>query len=550
MFKFLSLLFIPFLSVLLLVHPVNSRNILLVTTDDMSATIFDKYPSHPFFDSANVYNAISSQPVCGPARAAILTGRRPDSTKIYNFETYLHDETIFSYFKNKGYDTFVTGKVFHTLPADQNKQFEYSIGELTSPRVCLSQANSGCPNNDFYCSVKTSEDQCSINNVTDFFKSRVNKQTNWIAGVGFHRPHLLLTIATKQHSTLCERYVNDLDFSVPDAYQTNTQKVDFMYSLSNIQHTSLMYTKVPINGVFRKMGSGKIVYPSQFFVNKNGKTIRQIRQAYCDSSTETINNFLKIVDEMHAILPSSVDDTDIIFVGDHGFQIGERGILGKNTLYPEATNIPLFFKIAGETTKRPVKTNYVSQMDIFPSLIQLHSESSQRFLRTTTNFPTSSPTAVPQLDGVSLFGNKVSVPISQYPRCQSIGTIQIDDCTNGENSCVSGLGRAKITYMGYLTILNVNGVTYRFSEWFKFNEERTCGWPSWTGMPPNLVNNLGSWPVWNVLPNSSTDFSTSYFQELYTIDQNGLINSSNLVTDPKYSVIIKQMDQIIKNNHN
>ena len=61
------------------------------------------------------------------------------------------------------------------------------------------------------------------------------------------------------------------------------------------------------------------------------------------------------------------------------FKIGERGMIGKNTLYPEATNIPLFFKVANETAKRKQKTNYVSQVDIFPSLIDLHSKN---FLKT------------------------------------------------------------------------------------------------------------------------------------------------------------------------
>ena len=81
-----------------------------------------------------------------------------------------------------------------------------------------------------------------------------------------------------------------------------------------------MDTKVPVNGVFQKMSTDKVVYPSQFFVGKNQKTVRQMRQAYCDSSTETMNNFLKIVDALYSILPNSVYDTDIVFVGDHGFQ--------------------------------------------------------------------------------------------------------------------------------------------------------------------------------------------------------------------------------------
>jgi hypothetical protein len=496
----------------------------------MTSTIFDTFPTHEFFESANKFNAISSIPVCGPARGALLTGLRPDTTKIYNFETYLHQDNIFSYFKDLGYDTFVTGKVFHTLPYDKNIQFEYGNGFLSGPRVCLNTDNSGCKGNNFYCTVPQSEDLCSIQSVTNFFKSRINNQKNWIAGVGFHRPHLLLTLTSK-NSQLCKRYINDLNYEVPIIYENNTP-IKFQYSLSNLEHLDLGYLKVPINGIFTSIINKNRHYPSDLFVPKYNPTIKQIRQAYCDSSTETINYFLQIVDSLYSILPNSRNDTDIVFVADHGFQIGERKILGKNTLYPEATNIPLFFKIAGEFNKRAIQQNYYSSIDIFPTLVQFHVKSNLR---------------ITKFDGVSLFGSTIPIPISQYPRCQDIQSIQTNDCMTGTNSCTI-LGRPAITYMGYLTIQQINGITYRFSEWFKFNEIRTCGWPSWSGIPQNFIGNLGQWPVWNLQQNSYTDFSKSFHRELYTIDTNTqLVNSANLANSIDIK-IINQLEQIIKNN--
>jgi len=521
---------------LLLTINVSARNILLIITDDMTSTIFDEYPSHSFFESANIFNAISSQPVCGPSRASLLTGRRPDSTQIYNFETYLHQPTIFSYFKNLGYDTFVTGKVFHTLPIDQTKQFEYEINELSNPRVCLDMGNNGCKNNEFSCNVKTSQDACSMFAIQNFFMSKIGVTSSWIAGVGFHRPHLELTIASKGHSNLCKTFVNDINFQTPLNFQTN-QTTNFLYSLNNIQHTDLMYMKVPINHVSTRLNANGRIYPHNFFVSKYANAVQQMRQAYCDSSTETINYFLDIVDLLYKILPEAINNTDIIFIADHGFQIGQRTILGKNTLYPESTNIPLFLKIAGENTKRPIKTNYVSSIDIFPTLIQLHK-------------PTSSlRNVIPNIDGISILDSG-QIPISQYPRCQSLGTIQTNDCTVGFDSCLTSVGRLPISYMGYMTIEEINGGVYRFSEWFPFNEVRKCGWPWWPEIPTQFVNNLGPWPVWNIQPESSTIFSSQpIFKELYTIDQNTqLINSENLINEILYANIIDQLDQVIRNN--
>jgi len=287
------------------------------------------------------------------------------------------------------------------------------------------------------------------------------------------------------------------------------------------------------------MNSNGRNYPYKFFVSKYKKTIRKMRQAYCDSSVETINYFLDIVDSLYNTLPRSVNDTDIIFIADHGFQIGQRSMIGKNTLYPEATNIPLFLKIGGENSKRPVKNDYVSSIDIFPTLLQLHSK------------PGINEKALGiKVDGISLLTSG-QIPISQYPRCQLLGIIQTDDCMVGNDSCGgdSGKGRSRVAYMGYVVIKEINGTFYRFSEWFPFNEVRKCGWPTWVGIPKQFINNLGKWPVWNTQMSSSTDFSAvALFRELYTIGKNGLTNSVNLVGDDKYLSLINQLDLLIKKN--
>jgi len=493
----------------------SARNILIVMTDDMIAPT--ELPNHDFFKSANVLNAITSVPVCGPARAAFLTGLRPDTTKIYNFETYLNRETMFSYFKKLKYDTFVTGKVFHTLRPDLTKQFEYKIGALTSERSCLQSGNSGCKGNRFFCNIKVSEDRCSIDNVINFFKTRTTGK-NWIAGVGFHRPHLLISNSKK--ATVLTHPHNILDFSKPIIYE-NGKPINFDYSLSNLQHSGIGNIKVPINRVFEPIVKYPRKYPSHLFTNKYRKTVLSMRKAYYSSIQETLQNFLEIVDSMYAILPNSKFDTDIIFISDHGFQIGQRGILGKNTLYPESTNIPLFFKIGGESTKRPIsKSIYFSSIDVFPTLIQLHQQ------KTASN-----------LDGVSIIGTTQPIAISQYPRCQQLGVIQTEDCMTSISTC----NRPIIQYMGYLIVHEINGVIYRYSEWYPFKEVRKkCEWPNWPNMPISLVNNLGYGPVWTMELESSTDFSKeSIHRELYIDGTN-----TNLVM--KLPSVVNILSDLIK----
>ena len=59
------------------------------------------------------------QALCGPSRASILTGRRPETTGVVVLEDYFRDTgcdgcvTLPELFKSQGYFTFGSGKVFH-----------------------------------------------------------------------------------------------------------------------------------------------------------------------------------------------------------------------------------------------------------------------------------------------------------------------------------------------------------------------------------------------------------------------------------------------------
>lgn len=63
-------------------------------------------------------DVVSQQAVCAPSRTSMLTSRRPDTTRLYDFNSYwrVHSgnyTTMPQYFKSKGYFTMSVGKVFH-----------------------------------------------------------------------------------------------------------------------------------------------------------------------------------------------------------------------------------------------------------------------------------------------------------------------------------------------------------------------------------------------------------------------------------------------------
>ncbi|KAM4660137.1 iduronate 2-sulfatase isoform 3-T3 [Amazona ochrocephala] len=106
--------------------PGDGMNVLFIVVDDLRPVLGcygDKLVKSPNIDqlashSVVFSNAYAQQAVCAPSRVSFLTGRRPDSTRLYDFYSYwrVHAgnySTMPQYFKENGYVTLSVGKVFH-----------------------------------------------------------------------------------------------------------------------------------------------------------------------------------------------------------------------------------------------------------------------------------------------------------------------------------------------------------------------------------------------------------------------------------------------------
>jgi iduronate 2-sulfatase len=116
-------------------------NILFLVSDDMRPEIgawlgpYFPTPTHPKIHTPNLdrlagrslvlKRAYVQQAVCSPSRTSVLTGRRPDSTHVYDLISYFRKvggnyTTIPQYFKEQGYLTAGMGKIFHPGEASGN----------------------------------------------------------------------------------------------------------------------------------------------------------------------------------------------------------------------------------------------------------------------------------------------------------------------------------------------------------------------------------------------------------------------------------------------
>ncbi len=108
------------------------KNVLFIAVDDLRPEL--GCYGHPMIKSPHIDALARSgvlfertycqQAVCGPTRASLLTGKRPDTTKIYDLKTHIRTTmpdvvTLQQHFKNNGYLSVGIGKLFHVGLEDE-----------------------------------------------------------------------------------------------------------------------------------------------------------------------------------------------------------------------------------------------------------------------------------------------------------------------------------------------------------------------------------------------------------------------------------------------
>jgi iduronate 2-sulfatase len=101
-------------------------NVLFIAVDDLKPALAcagDPHAKTPNIDKlasrGTVFTrAYCQQAVCSPSRSSLLTGRRPDSTKVYDLVTHFRKAlpdvvTLPQHFKKNGYYVHGIGKIYH-----------------------------------------------------------------------------------------------------------------------------------------------------------------------------------------------------------------------------------------------------------------------------------------------------------------------------------------------------------------------------------------------------------------------------------------------------
>ncbi len=325
-----------------------------------------------------VFNkAYVSQAVCSPSRTAIMTGLRPDVTKVWDLETHFRVAqpdciTLPQHFKANGYHCAALSKVYHagfedgrswnephwypkgravdTDPVDWMKQIvtrhDVSVEEYSAPQEGgeLRKNGKGPKKGPAY-EVSAKEDDQLPDGATAVeavkrLAALKSKGKPFFLAVGFLKPHLPF-VAPKKYWDLYEPNT----IPVPTTHKLPAGSPEWAGHTNGELHA---YPGVPKENPI----------PADF-----AKTLRHGYYACISYTDAQIGKLLDALDK-----EGLADNTIIVLWGDHGWQLGDHGLWHKHTNFEIAARAPLLISVPGTKTAGQKCEAPVEFVDVYPTL--------------------------------------------------------------------------------------------------------------------------------------------------------------------------------------
>jgi iduronate 2-sulfatase len=345
-------------------------NVLFIAVDDLRPALGcygDKVVKSPNIDKLAAggmvfHRAYCQQAVCSPSRTSLLTGRRPDTTKVYDlvthFRTHLPDVvTVPQHFKNNGYHSQGIGKLYHAGYDDAKSwSVPHTVGGAPGygpegqalMKKLRAEAKKNAVEPKRLRGLPWEAPDVGDDELTDGATTvkaidalRKVKDKPFFLGVGYLKPHLPF-VAPKKYWDL---YKAD-DFKL--ATNPYSPKGAPAYAPSGWGELRA-YHGMPKKGPVTDAQARSLIHGYHACVS------------YLDAQ---VGRLLEELDRLKL-----ADNTVVILWGDHGWFLGEHGMWCKHANYELATRVPMVVRAPG---KKPGKTDaLVEFVDIFPSLADL-----------------------------------------------------------------------------------------------------------------------------------------------------------------------------------
>lgn len=339
-------------------------NVLFMVSDDLAVTqgsYGHPQAKTPHLDALALRGVLFSRaycqfPHCNPSRASMLSGLRPNQTRVTDNADVLYDNvpgvvTLPHYFRQQGYATARCGKIFHLgIPTGLESKDDPQAWDFGTPfkderpypskRESAVKVKTGKKQGLVWQEIPGEDDAlCDggfVRTAADWLKKRDATKPFFLA-VGFHRPHLPLVAPAKyfdqyplESITLPEAPANDVD-DIPAPARNGSVPGYAMTSTPEQRRASIRAYLACVS--------------------------------YVDAQVGYMMESLKE--------QGLLENTIVVFTSDHGWHLGEHDLWHKRSLFEESAGVPLIISAPGLKGNGRRTTSLAELLDLYPTLCDL-----------------------------------------------------------------------------------------------------------------------------------------------------------------------------------
>jgi hypothetical protein len=389
----------------LLAQQAKKPNILFIAIDDLKPVLGcygNKQIKTPNIDRLAKMGTVFlsnyvQQAVCGPTRASLMTGKRPDYTKVWDLKTKMRDVnpdilSLPQHLITQGYSTQGIGKVYDVRCVDKDidkpswsvpyyktdGKFYGSYGEPAQGRYqlpetkvlhekyvqeALNQGKTKAEANEYVQtkikpSVESADvpdyaynDGANVLQAIETLGQLRKKDQPFFFAVGIAKPHLPF-VAPKKYWNLYKREEMPL---APFQEQAKNSVQTAYHNSGELRG----YTDIPPLVSFTDQKSWGLTLPAD--------KQKELIHGYYAAISYTDANVGRLLDALDSL--GLTQNTIVVLWGDHGWHLGDHNTWCKHSNFEEATRAPLIISAPGF---KPGKTKSLSEhIDIFPTLCDL-----------------------------------------------------------------------------------------------------------------------------------------------------------------------------------
>lgn len=387
-------------------------NILFISIDDLRPTLGaygDAIAVTPNIDQLasegmTFRQTFTQVAVCAPSRASLMTGLRPDSTRVWHLgdkfrEIHPNAVTMPQHFSKSGYYTVNLGKIFHNYMPDSISWDEPDL----RPAQYVQQDWLKRDGETFYISEEVNRSQAhkrdsllAIRPVryadgwntgpaweaaavhdtmyydgaqTELAKKTLtrlaNKDQPFYMGLGYFRPHLPFAVP-KKYWDLYDPETIPLAVNpiVPEGAPGHT-----MNSMYELRHYD---------------GFNQIGHPESSY-RMAEDTARILKHGYYASVSYVDALLGNLIAHMKEI--GIYENTIIILWGDHGWKLGDHNSWGKMTNYNIDLQVPMIIRYPNQENRGAQTFEITELIDMFPSLCELAGIEVPEYMQGTSFVP-------------------------------------------------------------------------------------------------------------------------------------------------------------------